>query len=602
MTAQQSLASERCTSQPLTFQLLASHRFVTQRFTTQLFGRSFATGRATSFAIGGLVLVLINSGMLDRAAEQLGYRQSAHSIMAQAPEQKGLPFLDEATDKQLSAESIGDMEKVVGLCEKALREGLDDENKKFARQLAASTLVKIAEQRASKIAEQQRDKRWQGIRDLAIKDLEKARSFDDNNANVHMMRARLLALPGGNRNEALASADRAIKLLADDKRELVRALLLRSGLRMDPQEQIADLNAAVDLEQEGNTAREARALVYLSRGEGEKAAKDFAELAERDPNNPQTRFAYAMALISINKLPEALEQATKIIEANPKLAGPYKLRAQVKRAMNQPKEAATDLDSAVQLEPQDLEALLLRADVYEDLKDYDRARADVEQVLQIRPGLPAAILQRAQLYSLQKRYDLAIVDLGQLLQQDPKNVQLRVQIAQLYLAGGWPRKAIEYTSQILQDVPDNWIAHRGRGDAYLAIGKHEEAIADFEVALKLAPEHSGILNNFAWVLATTPEDKLRNAERSIELATKACEITKYEESHILSTLAAGYAEKGDFETAIKWSTKAVEAGTGEQKEQLSKELESYQQKKAWRESQSTEEKPNPPELPAAPKS
>ncbi|MFM2096957.1 MAG: hypothetical protein RIS70_4081 [Planctomycetota bacterium] len=555
-----------------------------------------------SFGIGSLVFAFGVSGLVEPMAERLGCVSASHAVFAQAQEQKGLPFLDEATDKQLSAESIGDMEKVVGLCEKALREGLDDENKKFARQLAASTLLKISEQRASKIAEQQRDKRWQGIRDLAVKDLEKARSFDDNNANVHMMRARLLALPGGNRNEALASADRAIKLFADDKRELVRALLLRSGLRTDPQEQIADLNAAVDLEQEGNTAREARALLYLSRGDGENASKDFAELADRDPNNPQTRFAYAMALVSIKKFPEALEQATKIIEANPRLTGPYKLRAQVKRALDQTKEAIADLDTAIQLEPQDLEAMLLRADVYEDLKDYDRARADVEQVLQARPGLPAAILQRAQLYSLQKRYDLAIADLGQLLQQDPKNVQLRVQIAQLYLAGGWPRKAIEYTSAILQEAPDNWIAHRGRGDAYLAIGKHAEAIADFETAVKLAPDHSGILNNFAWVLATTPDDKLRNADRAIEFATRACEITKYEESHILSTLAAGYAEKGDFETAIKWSTKAVELGTEEQKEPLRKELDSYQQKKAWRESQSTEEKPNPPELPGTSKS
>jgi len=103
-------------------------------------------------------------------------------------------------------------------------------------------------------------------------------------------------------------------------------------------------------------------------------------------------------------------------------------------------------------------------------------------------------------------------------------------------------------------------------------------------------------------LATTPDDKLRNADRAIEFATRACEITKYEESHILSTLAAAYAEKGDFETAMKWSTKAVEIGTDEQKEPLRKELESYQQKKAWRESQSTEEKPNPPELPGTSKS
>ncbi|MCU0880665.1 MAG: hypothetical protein MUF06_23085, partial [Pirellulaceae bacterium] len=75
--------------------------------------------------------------------------------------------------------------------------------------------------------------------------------------------------------------------------------------------------------------------------------------------------------------------------------------------------------------------------------------------------------------------------------------------------------------------------------------------------------------------------------------------TKYEAPHILSTLASGYAEKGDWETAIKWSTKAVELNDKAENDmrdiddQLKKELESYQQKKAWREKQEIEENTKP---------
>jgi hypothetical protein len=96
-------------------------------------------------------------------------------------------------------------------------------------------------------------------------------------------------------------------------------------------------------------------------------------------------------------------------------------------------------------------------------------------------------------------------------------------------------------------------------------------------------------------LATSPEDKLRDGPRAIKLATKACEVTEYKKPHILSTLAAAYAETGDFETARKWSGKAVELGTKDKEvdEQLQKELESYQQKKPWRERQTVEEKPDP---------
>jgi hypothetical protein len=106
------------------------------------------------------------------------------------------------------------------------------------------------------------------------------------------------------------------------------------------------------------------------------------------------------------------------------------------------------------------------------------------------------------------------------------------------------------------------------------------------------PEDSGILNNLAWVLATSPEDALRDGKRSIELATKAAEVTEFKEAHILSTLASGYAEVGEWEKAVEWAKKAVEAGEGEMKEQLQKELDSYLEKKPWREKQDVKEKPD----------
>jgi tetratricopeptide (TPR) repeat protein len=93
----------------------------------------------------------------------------------------------------------------------------------------------------------------------------------------------------------------------------------------------------------------------------------------------------------------------------------------------------------------------------------------------------------------------------------------------------------------------------------LNYGKQAEAIADYEAVLKIQPEHSGVLNNLAWTLATSPDDKLRDGERAVKLATTACEETEFKQAHILSTLAAAYAEIGDFESAVQWATKAVEA-------------------------------------------
>ena len=144
-------------------------------------------------------------------------------------------------------------------------------------------------------------------------------------------------------------------------------------------------------------------------------------------------------------------------------------------------------------------------------------------------------------------------------------------------------KVIETYTAVLAEDPKAWRALRGRGDAYLNIGRQAEAIADYEKALKLQPKDEGLLNNLAWILATSPDAKLRNGRRAIELATLACEVTDYKLAYILSTLAAAYAETGDFQTAVKWSTKAVQIGDKEDSDSLKKELESYKAGKPWRE-------------------
>ena len=111
-----------------------------------------------------------------------------------------------------------------------------------------------------------------------------------------------------------------------------------------------------------------------------------------------------------------------------------------------------------------------------------------------------------------------------------------------------------------------------------------------------------MLNNFAWVLATSPEEKLRNGKRALELATRSAELTSYKQAHILSTLAAAYAELGDFDSARKWSQKSVEVGKEDLKDELRKELKSYQENRPWRERQQVkDEDAEVPSLPAAEK-
>ncbi len=260
--------------------------------------------------------------------------------------------------------------------------------------------------------------------------------------------------------------------------------------------------------------------------------------------------------------------------------------------MKPSKAALADLDQAIRLNPQDIAALMIRARVHLADENIAAAKKDVETAMLLSPGLIQGILIRSIIAAEEGRLVDAIADIQLLLQDDPENVGWQMQLAGYYIRDNRHSKAIDIFTKILADDENNQDARRARADTLLSVGKHSEAIADFEILLKQAPKDDGILNNFAWVLATSPDDELRDGKRAVKLATEACEVTKYEKAHILSTLASAYAEIGDFESARKWAQKAVDAGAKDEEtdEQLKNELESYKQNKPWRERQTVEEK------------
>ena len=89
----------------------------------------------------------------------------------------------------------------------------------------------------------------------------------------------------------------------------------------------------------------------------------------------------------------------------------------------------------------------------------------------------------------------------------------------------------------------------------------------------------------AWLLSTAPDAKVRDGKRALEAAKKACELTEYKNGGYLDTLAAAYAEAGDFEKAVEWQDKALKAGDIPVKDLdgARKRLELFKQKKPYRE-------------------
>jgi tetratricopeptide (TPR) repeat protein len=535
---------------------------------------------------------------------------SALAIQAIA-ENEGQEDLDKATQLKVAAENLEDLGEVIDHVDTAIEKGLDKENAKFAEQLLAASLLQRGQLFASAVfnvppQDPQRGIRAMQFRQFALSDLQRVVSMDDKDVDAQLLIGKLQSLPLGD----AAAGRRALSKVIDSKdatpEQKAEAYALRGTQQKDTERKSADLAKAIELQPKKPDYLRLRAQQLYEKEKYADALADVDKALKMEPDHAATVELRGMILLGLEKYDDALASFNKASELVPKNPLPYEHRGELYRQKGDLQKAIDQLTKAIELAPDSIATLLVRAGVYYEMKKPEKALEDIDAAIKLQPSLAQSHLMRAEVLAATNRLDLAISELEGLLKASPGNVALLNRLGSFYLVAGRPRKAIEAATQIISKDPDNYPAIRFRADAYLNIGKHAEAIADFERAFALKKDDESLLNNYAWVLATSPDEKLRDGPKALKFATKAAEATKFETPHVLSTLAAAYAETGDFENAAKWSQKAVElskkeveaAKEGDDRkklqadhDQLKKELESYHQHKPVRERQTAADAP-----------
>ncbi len=565
----------------------------------------FPADRSVSVLVCWLSLIaVVASGMFDGlgirgaiGAEPPAATTEPADEKKPASEPAGQADLDAAIEQKLTARSLDDFERVVDLCRRAIRKGLSKESHAFADSLLVGTLIDRAGMLVDAIFDGPKpNPEWPRMRTFAMRDLSEAVRRAPDLGTAHLMIARLQSLPGGNQKAAVLAANKAIELLSPgqaDRLQLAEAHLVRGNLAAEPAARVADYDKAVELAPADADIRQTRGLFRLLQNEFGPAREDLQAAIQQEPDKAGLHEALGMAYMMDDdlegdvRLEEARKAFDKAIAIAPDAAGPLLQRARVLALQGDQPEAIADLDKAIERAPENAVPLVLRARIQQQAGNSEAAAADLAKVLAAQPDNPAALELRGLMAADAGNYAAALRDFTTLAGRPQPDPLVFGQLGMLHLAAKQPRAAIDWFSKALELDEKQFLSRRGRSDALISIGKHDEALKDLEQGLTLKPDDSGVLNNLAWLLATSPDDALRDGKRAIELATKACEETEWKAAHIISTLAAGYAETGDFAKAREFSEKALETdgGTGGIDDQLNKELQSYREEKPWRERQ-----------------
>ncbi len=501
-------------------------------------------------------------------------------------ENEGLDELDQATEAKLSARSVEDLDRVVDLLDQSLEKGLDEGNTEFANQLLAATLIQRGSVRAEVALRLGTESRqFEELRQQAAADLKRGTDLDPEQPDALYDLARLNFLPGGDRDLAAAAVKKALEFDFDDPALRAKLLSFRAVLEEEPEQKAAALDEALRLAPDEASALRMRGLLRADMDQDEEALADLNRAIELEPGHVPTYEAKAALLSKMERYDEAIVALDKAQELQPQSIGPLLQKARVYLLQENYAAALHELGRAQTAEPDNLGVLMLRAGVYDESGDREKALADIDEALKLQPGYPPARRMKAILLADEQRFDEAIAELRDLRRELPTDEATLLQLAMLHSAAGQFQEAANVYDDLLKLQPDNWVILRGRGDALLNLGRHAEAVAAYEKALQQKPDEPGLLNNSAWVLATSPRDDVRDGKRAVELATKACELTEYRQAHIVSTLAAAHAETGDFDAALQWIDKALELSPeeGEEREHLQKERRHYTEKKPFRE-------------------
>src|SRR5262249_1394053 len=146
------------------------------------------------------------------------------------------------------------------------------------------------------------------------------------------------------------------------------------------------------------------------------------------------------------------------------------------------------------------------------------------------------------------------------------------------------QRAIELYQAAINSDGEDFQARHGLGQVLQDRGRYAEAEQAYLGAIKAQPASALAHDALARLLATCPDEKARDGKRAVKYARTACERTGWKDPRYLDTLAAAYAEAGQFEEAVRYEARALEDPklTDELRAAARQRLELYLQKKPFR--------------------
>ncbi|MGH7993642.1 MAG: tetratricopeptide repeat protein, partial [Limisphaerales bacterium] len=342
----------------------------------------------------------------------------------------------------------------------------------------------------------------------------------------------------GRVKEALEHYQKAVQIDPDvsEAQNNLGAALAAEG-RFD--EAIEAYRKAIQIRPDDANALNNLGMALAVRGQFDDAIEDYRKAIRIYPDDADTQDNLGAALTSKGRLDEAAQCYQRALAIDPDFAKTYNNLGILLAKQGRITEAIEHYQKAIELDP-------------DNAKIYD----NFGKLLVTQGRTPEGVEQ------FQKALEVA-----------PDDADAHNELADAFFAQGRWDEASEHYQQALKQMPDSVHAHYQLGLALQCRGKSAAAIAQFQKVLELDPLHVTAQNNLAWILATCPEVSLRNGPKAVELAQQAARLSAGTSPQILDTLAAAYAEAGQFPEAARTARQALDLSVAQNNKPLAEVIQ-----------------------------
>jgi tetratricopeptide (TPR) repeat protein len=383
----------------------------------------------------------------------------------------------------------------------------------------------------------------------------------------------------GRIEEAVAEYSRALEINAADPEahnDLGLALQRQGNL----ERAIAEHREAIWIEPEFPEAFNGLGVSLLDEGKTREAEAAFREALRINPADAEAANNLGNVLAREGRIDEAINEYQEAARANPDYAGARNGLGSVLIREGRIEDAIAQYGEALRIDPGYAAAHANLADALVREGRNAEAIAQYGDALRINPALPEARNSLGILLDQVGQTDEAATEYREALSVRPDFAEAHYNLGNALLQEGQVQQAVAEFREAARLNPAQVETHVSLGAALLEQGQAGEALGQLQKAYELEPANLSIENRLAWLLATAAQPSLRDGVRAVQLASQASQSAGGDNPAIFRTLAAAYAQAGQYPSAVEAAQKALDlaqtASDTALAEALRREIKLYQ--------------------------